>query len=274
MMLASAGEPDPVLGDGQTEYTPHYQLNQLNYPQTNGTPVLRWVIVGTDNNPITAKAAGNVKQVYVKTHGDGWYWACSHTFGNNANATNARPTVSDDEVLIKGGFHAREDHMDQYHVSNPTWTNHSGTMAQSKAKNCHIRFCRDNGTWYSGTSDSGNFWAMEPDGMGASGGSNAEVFWWWAHSGNEGRMHIYGNISGVVPSSVTHWHEASGDYGGGSSFGYHAHHDGNNNGSRLQYPDHTLRCTLGTLSSGGSHGFIQDGNGNTNKQRSFWMGHN
>ena len=263
-----------ALGDGQTEYTPHYELDQLNYPATDGTPVKRWVIVGTSNDPAVAQAAGNIKEVYVKTHGDGWYWACSHTFGNNfSSATNARPTVTDSEVLIKGGFHAREDHGDQYHVDSPTWTNHTGTMAQSNARNCHLRFQKADNSWYSGSTDSGNFWAFEPDGSDAGGGSNASYFEWWAHSDNEGRLHIYGDISGKVPSSVTHWHEAAGDYGGGSTYGYHAHHNGNNNGSRNSSATHTLRCTLGTLSDTGSHGFVQDGNGNTNKPRSVWMGH-
>ncbi len=270
MMMGAGSSPTPVLGDGQTEFTPHYQLNQLNYPQTNGTPVLRWIIVGTSNDPAVAYANGNVKQIYVKNHGDGWYWACSHTFGGGGTDNNSRPTTNDDYTMIKAGFWASESHGDQYHIDNPSWSTQSGTMAPSKQRNCHLRFSNSSNGWQSGPMN-GNFWAVEPD--GSATGSSSNFMLWWAHSSNEGRLHIYGNISGKVPSSVTHWHEAEGNYGGGSSYGYHAHHDGNNNGSRRTYVDHSYRCTLGTLSSTGSHGFIQDGNGNTNKNRSLWMGH-
>ena len=89
----------------------------------------------------------------------------------------------------------------------------------------------------------------------------------------EARLHIYGDLGPILTANCTHAHWTV-DAGGGSSQGLVADHNGNwHPSSRMSSINHNHRVSLGTHSTNGTHGYIQDGNGNTMTVYNIWMGH-
>lgn len=221
---------------------------------TNGTPEQHWI--QTPSGP---------KNIYCKFYGDGWGWMLSHSFGGT-NAT----TTNDNEVLIKAGFWMTTEQMGNL----PSSYSLSGTMSGSV--DTHIRFSNSSNSFVTSSQDS-SFWAMEgtANTYGSEYGSNQNHMFWWAHSSSIGRMHLYGDLTDVYPSTVTHLQQhvdinaSSSPYSFGSNsdgtYTYAYSSDGVNNLS-------TVRFSLGTLSNTGSHFFHSDGSGSTEKHYEWWVG--
>ena len=224
--------------DGTSQTRATADLSAISYDNTSGSAHKKWVIVN-----------GTAKNVYVKNHGDGWYWVCTHTFGG----TNGLTTTNSD-VLIRAGTYYTTENM------------HNATTDK-------LRFS-DTSNNYVTSAQGNSFWALEgtANGYGSSYGSAQSYFNWWAHSGSVGRLHVYGDLSTLVPSGCTHglWELEN----TGTATLDINNHDGSGVGSYGQgMTPTTARFTLGTLSGTGSHGFQTDGNGQTNKVYQLWVGH-
>jgi hypothetical protein len=224
---------------------------------TNGTPNLYYI-----NTP------GGVKQIYCKFYGDNYGWMLSHTFGG----TNAL-TTNDNYCLVKGGFWMTTEQMGNLPASYSL----SGTM--STTKDTKLRFS-DGSNNYQTTAGSSTYWSLEGtvNNQGASYGSSNPYFFWWAHSGNIGHLHIYGDLSGVYPSNTTHalWEGEMQVASSPQSFiaDYQGNAIYNNSGSNaalITIPS-TIRAPLGPLNGTGSHGYWSDGNGTTEQTRALWVG--
>ena len=214
-------------------------LSEISYDHTDGTAHKKWVIVN-----------GSAKNVYVKNHNDGWYWVLAHTFGGN-NAL----TTTDSDVLIKAGVYYTTENM-------------------QNATTDKLRFS-DNSNNYVTSAQGNSFWAMEgtANGYDSSYGSAQTYFKWWAHSGNLARLHVYGDLSSVVPSTVTHglWRA----YDNYATTGIIIKDSSDSTiftSSGSGFTPTTARFSLGTLSGTGSHGSIRDGSGNTNDMYELWVG--
>jgi len=224
---------------------------------TNGTPNLYYI-----NTP------GGVKQIYCKFYGDNYGWMLSHTFGG----TNAL-TTNDNYCLVKGGFWMTTEQMGNLPASYSL----SGTM--STTKDTKLRFS-DGSNNYQTTAGSSAYWSLEgtANSQGSSYGSSNPYFYWWAHSGNIGHLHIYGDLSGVYPSNTTHalWEGEMQVASSPQSFiaDYQGNAIYNNSGSNsalITIPS-TIRAPLGPLNGTGSHGYWSDGNGTTEQTRALWVG--
>ena len=226
-------------------------LSQISYSATNGTPQLETILT----------ESGEEKTVLVKTHGDGWYWMLTHSFGGTNGLTS-----NDSEASCKARWWMTTEQMGNL----PGSYSLSGTMANTI--DTKLRFS-DTSNNYQTSAGSNSFWAMEgtANGTGSNAGSNQGYFYWWAHSQLEARLHIYGDLRPILTANCTHAHWTV-DAGGGSSQGVVADHAGNWS-SRTGSINHNIRASLGTHSTNGSHGYIQDGNGNTMKVYNLWMGH-
>lgn len=232
-------------GSGYTD------LSQINYSATNGTPQLETILT----------ESGEEKTVLVKTHGDGWYWMLTHSFGGTNGLTS-----NDSEASCKARFWMTTEQMGNLPASYSL----GGTM--SNTIDTKLRFS-DTSNNYQTSPGSSSFWSMEgtANGSGSNYGSNQGYFYWWAHSSYEARLHIYGDITSIITANCTHAHWTSGA-SGGSSYGLLGDHAGNQTG-RFGTLDHTVRASLGNHSANGSHGYIQDGNGNVMSTYNLWMGH-
>jgi len=224
--------------DGSTQARATEDLSNISYDYTDGTPHKKWVIV---NN--------TAKNVYVKNHNDGWYWVCTHTFGG----TNTLTTTNSD-VLIRAGTYYTTENL------------HNAT-------NDNLRFSDNSNSYVTGAVDS-SFWAMEgtANPYDSTYGSNQSFFNWWAHSSSLGRLHVYGDLSSVVPSGATHglWKLEN----QGSAVLQITNHDGTNVGAYgLGFTPNDARFSLGTLSNTGTHGSQRDGDGQTNRVYELWVGH-
>ena len=223
-------------GTSQTRATA--DLSDISYDHTDGTPHKKWVLVGS-----------TAKNVYVKNHNDGWYWVCTHTFGGNNSLT-----TNNNDVLIRAGTYYTTENM-------------------QNATNDKLRFS-DNSNNYVTSAQGNSFWALEgtANGYDSSYGSNAVYFKWWAHSGDLGRLHVYGDLSSSIPSTCTHglWKLTN----NGSANLRIGNHDNTLQGDYGQgATPTTARFTLGTLSGTGTHGYQRDGNGQTNSVFQLWVGH-
>ena len=227
-------------------------LSQISYSATNGTPQLETILT----------ESGEEKTVLVKTHGDGWYWMLTHSFGGTNGLTS-----NDSEASCKARWWMTTEQMGNL----PGSYSLSGTMANTI--DTKLRFS-DTSNNYQTSAGSSSFWAMEGSANPYPGshGSSQGYFYWWAHSHLEARLHIYGDLRPILTANCTHAHWTV-DAGGGSSYGAVGDHNGNHVGSRYSSINHTIRASLGTHSTNGSHGYIQDGNGNTMKVYNLWMGH-
>ena len=139
-----------------------------------------------------------------------------------------------------------------------------------------IRFS-DNSNNYVTSSVDSSFWAMEgtANTYNSGYGSNQNYLHWWAHSADLGRMHLYGNLTGVYPSTVTHAQikaEINASNAGWSgSYDYQGNLVEEYNSDQV-YNTSTARIPLGTLSSTGSHMYRRDGSGSTEKEFEWWVG--
>ena len=235
-------------GGGSSGYT---DLSQISYSATNGTPQLETILT----------ESGEEKTVLVKTHGDGWYWMLTHTFGGTNGLTS-----NDSEASCKARWWMTTEQMGNL----PGSYSLGGTMANTI--DTKLRFS-DTSNNYQTSAGSNSFWAMEgtANGYGSNYGSGQGYFFWWAHAGSEARLHIYGDLRPILTANCTHAHWTV-DAGGGSSYGLVGDHNGNQSG-RTSSINHNNRASLGTHSTNGSHGYIQDGNGNTMSTYNLWMGH-
>ena len=235
-------------GGGSAVYT---DLSQIDYSATNGTPQLETILT----------ESGEEKTVLVKTHGDGWYWMLTHSFGGTNGLTS-----NDSEASCKARWWMTTEQMGNL----PGSYNLTGTMAN--AIDTKLRFSDTNNN-YQTSAGNANFWAMEgtANPYGGNYGSNQGYFLWWAHSGSEARLHIYGDLRPILTANCTHAHWTV-DAGGGQSYGVVADHNGNWS-NRTASINHNIRASLGTHSTNGSHGYIQDGAGNTMTTYNLWMGH-
>ena len=227
-------------------------LSQISYSATDGTPQLETILT----------ESGEEKTVLVKTHGDGWYWMLTHSFGGTNGLTS-----NDSEASCKARWWMTTEQMGNLPGSYTL----GGTMANTI--DTKLRFSNTSNT-YQTTAGNSNFWAMEgtANGSGSNFGSAQGYFYWWAHSSLEARLHIYGDLTPILTANCTHAHWTV-DASGGSSQGVVGDHTGNHVGGRTGTIDHNIRATLGTHSTNGSHGYIQDGNGNTMTTYNLWMGH-
>ena len=226
-------------------------LSQISYSATDGTPQLETILT----------ESGAEKTVLVKTHGDGWYWMLTHSFGGTNGLTS-----NDSEASCKARWWMTTEQMGNL----PGSYSLGGTMANTI--DTKLRFSDTNNSYQTSAGNS-NFWAMEgtANNYGGNYGSSQGYFFWWAHAGNEARLHIYGDLRPILTANCTHAHWTV-DAGGGSSQGVVADHAGNWS-SRTGSINHNIRASLGTHSTNGTHGYIQDGNGNTMKVYNLWMGH-
>ena len=233
---------------GSSAYT---DLSQISYSATNGTPQLETILT----------ESGEEKTVLVKTHGDGWYWMLTHTFGGTNGLTS-----NDSQASCKARWWMTTEQMGNL----PGSYSLGGTMANTI--DTKLRFSDTNNT-YQTSAGSNNFWAMEgtANGTGGSAGSNQGYFYWWAHGGYEARLHIYGDLRPILTANCTHAHWTV-NASGGSSQGVVADHAGNWS-NRTGTIDHNIRAALGAHSTNGTHGYIQDGSGNTMTTYNIWMGH-
>ena len=228
-------------------------LSQISYSATDGTPQLETILT----------ESGQKKTVLVKTHGDGWYWMLTHSFGGTNGLTS-----NDSEASCKARWWMTTEQMGNL----PGSYSLGGTMANTV--DTKLRFSDTSNNWQTSAGGSG-FWAMEgtANGYNSAYGSSQGYFFWWAHAGNEARLHIYGDLRPILTANCTHAHWTV-DAGGGSSQGVVADHNGNwHPSSRMSSINHNHRVSLGTHSTNGSHGYIQDGNGNTMTTYNIWMGH-
>ena len=248
-MQGSGGGLGYLAGSASAAYT---DLSEISYSATNGTPQLETILT----------ESGEEKTVLVKTHGDGWYWMLTHTFGGTNGLTS-----NDSEASCKARWWMTTEQMGNL----PGSYSLGGTMANTI--DTKLRFSDTGNNWQT-SAGSGNFWAMEgtANPYGSNYGSNQGYFFWWAHSSSEARLHIYGDLRPILTANCTHahWTVAA---GGGSSYGVVGDHTGNHVGGRTSSIDHTIRASLGTHSNNSSHGYIQDGNGNTMTTYNLWMGH-
>ena len=233
-----------AFGDGSRVYT---DLSEISYSATDGTPQLETILT----------ESGLRKIVLVKTHGDGWYWMLTHTFGGTNSLT---------EASCKARWWMTTEQMGNLPASYSL----GGTMANTI--DTKLRFSDTSNNWQN-SAGSGTFWAMEgtANNYGGNYGSNANNFYWWAHSNNEARLHIYGDLRPILTANCTHahWNVSA---GGGSSYGLVG--DVNDiQSSRTATIDHNIRASLGVHSNNSTHGYIQDGGGNTMTTYSLWMGH-
>lgn len=226
-------------------------LSQISYSATDGTPQLETILT----------ESGETKTVLVKTHGDGWYWMLTHSFGGTNGLTS-----NDSEASCKARWWMTTEQMGNL----PGSYSLGGTMANTI--DTKLRFSDTSNNWQTSAGAS-NFWSLEgtANGYGSSHGSNQGYFYWWAHSQLEARLHIYGDLRPILTANCTHAHWTV-DASNGSSQGLVGDHNGNQT-PRYSSIGHTVRATLGTHSTNGSHGYIQDGNGNTMKTYNLWMGH-
>jgi hypothetical protein len=238
-------------GVGRGGSSAYIDLSRISYSATNGTPQLETILT----------ESGEEKTVLVKTHGDGWYWMLTHTFGGTNGLTS-----NDSEASCKARWWMTTEQMGNL----PGSYSLGGTMANTI--DTKLRFS-DTGNNYQTSAGSSGFWSMEgtANGSGSNYGSNQGYFYWWAHSQHEARLHIYGDLRPILTANCTHAHWTVGA-GGGSSYGLVGDHNGNQSG-RTSSIDHNNRASLGTHSTNGSHGYIQDGNGNTMQTFNLWMGH-
>ena len=236
-------------GGGSAGYT---DLSQISYSATNGTPQLETILT----------ESGEEKTVLVKTHGDGWYWMLTHSFGGTNGLTS-----NDSEASCKARWWMTTEQMGNL----PGSYSLAGTMANTI--DTKLRFSDTSNNWQT-SAGSSSFWAMEgtANPYGSNYGSNQGYFFWWAHAGNEARLHIYGDLRPILTANCTHAHWTV-SAGGGSSYGVVGDHTGNHVGGRTSSIDHNIRASLGTHSTNGSHGYIQDGSGNTMTTYNIWMGH-
>jgi hypothetical protein len=153
----------------------------------------------------------------------------------------------------------------------------AGDRSRTTATNYNIRFQKENGDYAvdEDGEEGAGYWAMFPD--AAQDAASQTTFQWWAHSSNLGRMVVYGDLTGTVPSNVTHglWNmypDQGSNFTEDKIFDYQGNLIHTFSAVNTPPPD-SARFALGPLSNT-THGYYQEGIGTTTRADQLWVGSN